>query len=300
VIGAGVRAENINVSKIVTGTQTNISFATELAEPDAGGATYGYLTLATGQADPDPAHYFAPTPWGQGPQAAPGKPVVNRAAPLPNYTQGGAQFSYDRNFTSRASVDMGAPRQVNAEAFKTGAATAVVTFRARADHTAATPLDYFLVLSVPKIQEYFDAAYDLCCSGDSNGGTYSYHRPTAATSRGAVDIYVDDLPVWSSEGVYLYPALKYGSPNDAIELAWDKPATAGTTNVYLGRLSGAQAITVTLVARADTSGVGDCGTETQGWGGNYTYERHCLYVGHGVTLSGAPAGFTLTTKVPAP
>ena len=304
--GAQAGAENINVSRIVTGTLTIINFASELAEPDTVGANFSYFTMSTGQAAPDPGPYFAPAPWGAGPAAAPTKPVLDRTTALPNYSQGGSPFTYDRNFTSKAYVNMAAAsgKQVDAEVFKSGAASSAVSYRVRVDHTAATALDYFLVLSVPKLQEYFGAAYDLCCSGDSNGGTYSYHRPTSATSRGAVDVYVDDLPVWSSEGAYLYPALANSSPNDSIELVWDKPDTPGITTLYLGRLSGAQSITVTLVARADGAGVGDCGTEPVGWGGNYTYERHCFYAGHAVMLSGggggAPVGFTLTSKAPQP
>ena len=299
-------AEHINVSRIVTGTQTSVNWSEINVLTRRGGATLSDYTLATAQIDPDKVVYFTPVPWGSVPTSTPGKPVISRVAPLADYQQNGFNFTYDRHYTSSAKVDMtpAGTKPVNASVFKGGAAMAAVSYRVQAVSTATDPVDYFVGLDVPLLLAGFQPAYNLCCSGDSNGGTYNYLRPHDATARAAVDIYVDDLPVWSSETAFIYPQTQDGSPFDRTDVAWDKPAVAGKTYLYLGPLAKGAGVVVTLVARAESAGTSDCGNQSFSFPSPPGDEKHCLDLFAQAPLAGgagnSPAGFTLFWRAPKP
>ena len=298
--------EHINVSRIVTGTQTNVDWS-ELGElMRRGGSTFSYYVMATGQIDPDKVVYFAPPPWASVPTSSAAKPVINRVAALADYQQNGFTFTYDRHYTSSAQVDLtqGATRPVSASVFKAGAAMAAVSYRVQAVHTGTAAMDYFAELNVPVIAAGFQPGYNLCCSGDSNGGTYNYLRPQSAVARVAVDVYADDLPVWSSELAFIAPPQPGAGPFDRLDLTWDRPGVAGKTVLYLGRLSPGSGVVVTLVARAESAGQGDCGNQSFGFPSPPGEEKHCLDLFASAPLTGAatgaPAGFVVFAKAIKP
>lgn len=299
-------AEQLNVSRIVTGTQTAVDW-TELNKISASVGTLSHFDLGTVSNGSGATVVYDPPPWTAALSAAPTQPKVSRVTTLKDYTDNGAQVTYDQHYTGSASVDMTpaspTPKPVISRAFKSGGASASVSYRVKVVVTSAKPLDYFVALAIPQQKRGVSPAYDLCCSGDSNGGTYSYRKPNSASARAAVDLYVDDLPVWSSESAYIYPKLAGGDAFDALEVTWDKSTAPGATTLFLGRFASGAAFVVTLVVRTEAHGDGACGTQSYGFPGPTSYAKHCLDLAQTVTLTGAagqPAGFTVFTKSPKP
>lgn len=305
-LASQAHAEQINVSRIASGTHVNVDWS-ELNQASVSGANFSWFTLVTSQAQPDARPFFAPSPWTAVTAAAPAKPKLTRTTKLDDYKQGNVPFAYDRHYTSSAVSDMTpaspATKLVASNVFKSGNAGAQVSYRVRIDATSAQPLDYFVELSIPQPKLGVEPGYDLCCSGDSNGGTYSYHRPKSASSRAAIDLYADELPIWTSESAFLYPNTgANGSPFDKLQIDWDKPTAPGKTTLYLGRLSAGASLTLTFAVRTEAHGDGDCGVQNYGFAGNQSYGVHCLSVDQSVALSGGdganPVGFTLFAKTP--
>ncbi len=294
-------AENINVSKIATGTYTQIDFAASAAQPTASGATVNFFALGTAAIDTDPGVSYANPPWTAALAATPSYPVLALQTSTQAYTQGNAQFQYDRNVSRYAVVDMSAnPKNVQAEAYPDkGSPTArsVVTYRIKVDHTGAQPLDYFINLNIPTLKRNVQPGYNLCCAGDDNGGTYDYIRPTSWDARHEVDIYVDGLPVWSSASTATYPANPQGSPFDAVEAKWDKTAGPGSSTLYLGRLSAGQSLTITFEAKADAQGQSQCGIESPGSPWSNTYTVHCLDVVEQIQMQAGSDGKAVSFSV---
>jgi hypothetical protein len=305
-IAGAARADRVNVSKVATGTFTPIVFSHYDNAPKVNGATLTYFTLATGAIDTEAATHFAETPWTAAMVAAPTYPSLARQAANAPYDQGGSHFEYgsSQSRLARAAMDVAPPKTVDASIFARGAARAgaTVTYRVRIAHTSAAALDYFVDLAVPQPKRSIQPAYNLCCSGDSNGGTYNYLRPNSAQARTEADVYVDGLPVWSSASTYVYPAVSGASPFDEADMDWDKGASPASTTLYLGRLSQGQTLTVTLEARSDVAGNSDCGMVSPGSYLSHTYTIQCLALRETVPLSGgangAPVGFTVYSKAP--
>jgi hypothetical protein len=306
-LGVGpAAADHINVSKIATGTQVNLDWNASAAKPKVSGATISWFTLATGQIDTEAGPYFVAAPWTAALAAQPTYPLLQHQAINAPYTQGTSTFEYDTQQSRLALVDMVQGKKVQAStAFKGSAsAAATLTYRARIDHTSAQALDYFIDLAVPLQQLGAQPGYNLCCSGDPDGGTYNYIRPKSWAARGEVDVYVDGLPVWSSANTAIYPDDPGGTPFDSVQVAWDKPKPPDSTTLYLGRLSSGQSMTITLEVRTDARADSDCGIQPPGSYLSHTYEIHCYRLSESAQMSGGsggqPVGFSLYSKAPPP
>jgi hypothetical protein len=169
------------------------------------------------------------------------------------------------------------------------AADARLSYRAQITNTSKLTLDYFVDLRVPAITGGPQPAYSLCCSGDSNGGTYEYMRPKGWNAQAAVDLLVDGLPVWSSEQTALDPNDgTSGGPFDELDVAWDQPAGPSTTTLFLGRIAPGGSLTVTMVIRADVNDLApDCGTQAPGSYLSHTYTLHCFDMSKQIALVNA-------------
>jgi hypothetical protein len=300
--------EQLNVSKIATGTHRAIDWSAVNALPEANdGATLSYFTLATTSIDTEATPYFAIAPWSAAYQSAPTHPKLERSEPADPYMIGNATFTYSPPISRVATADMKAsPKSV---ASRTGAkgrakASATVSYAARIEHTGSAPLDYFVELKVPSYQRDATPAYDLSSSSDSGGGTYTYHVPDSAKSRGAVDVYVDGLPVWSNESVYHFPDDPNNDPFAEQEWSWGNPAGPATSTLYLGRLSSGKSLTVTLIARTNVNAKADyCGIQGPfSPFGDPEFSVHCLQVSQSIELKrggdGEPVGFRIYSKHP--
>ncbi len=296
--------DEINVSKIATGTHTAIDWASADAQPKVAAGTLSYFTLTTAAVQADAQPFVAPPPWNAALQAAPAYPDLLRKTPLADYSQGGADFHYARDYSSLAEADMKTAKQVRAAAFRDGSGSAAASYRVQIDNTTGQALDYFVDLAVPVFTRSAEPGYDLCCSGDSNGGTYTYHRPKNAHARAAVDLYADELPLWSSESTFLYPNDgQTGSPFDKLEWQWDRAPGTGSARLYLGRLAAGGALTLTLVVRADAATLAtDCGITGGGFYGGNQYDVRCYDVQQTIKLAGgtngAPVAMSLFAKAP--
>jgi hypothetical protein len=305
-VAGAAPADEINVSRIATGTFTPITFSSYANKPTVNGAAISYFVMATGAVDTETGAHFATAPWTASLSPAPTYPDLLRQTVNAPYDQGGAHFEYAAAAARQARVSMSVvpPKTIDAATFVKGAASAgsAVTYRVRIAHTSASALDYFLDLAVPVQKLTVQPAYNLCCSGDSNGGTYNYLRPEEAQARTEADVYVDGLPVWSSASTYLYPGGATGSPFDKAQADWDKGASPTDTRLYLGRLSQGQVMTVTLEARSDVKAKSPCGIESPGSSFSKTYTIHCLELRESVRMNGgangAPVAFTVYSKAP--
>jgi hypothetical protein len=279
------RAEIINVSKIATGTNIDLS-STLLLLPANNGATLTYFSTGDAKVGSESTSYYAPAPWNAAEEMAPQAPVVIRKTTLSNYISGSTHFDYDLNYTEKGTVDTTqTPRVLGATVYKKGSASSVLSYNVRIDHTSATSLYYFIDLSVPKISHSVQPAWSLS-SPDDNGGTYSYQRPKSAISRAMVDIYVNDLPVWSSESGYMYP-LGATDPFAEFDFAWGSNSGPHTSSLFLGRLSQGQSMTITFVARTEGTGDGNsCGTEYYDTFYPPTVALHCFDMNETILMNG--------------
>lgn len=292
IAGSAAAATQLNVSQIATGTYSSLNWSVELGQANVGGWGLSYFSLATGDIDTDASAYFAPDPWSAAMTTGPGYPSLTRSKPTQNYQQGNSQFEYDHNTSRLATVEMGSAtaKTVDAEVYDGGAsgasADAVLSYRAQVTNTTAQTLDFFLDLKVPTIKRGSQPGYDLCCSGDSNGGTYAYHKPKSWNAQAAVDVLVDGLPVWSSEQTALYPNITGGTPFDEVDVDWDKANGPGTTTLFLGRIAAGKTLAVTLVVRADANDLApDCGIQAPGSYIDHTYTVHCFDLSQQVNLT---------------
>lgn len=299
-------ATQLNVSQIATGTYSSINWAMELGGANVGGWSLGYFSLATADIDTDASAYFAPDPWSAALTTGPGYPSLTRSKATQNYSQGGAQFQYDQSSSRLAEVDMASStgKTVTADVFDGGASGAsadgVLSYRAQVSNTTAQTLDFFMDLKVPTMKRSAEPGYDLCCAGDSNGGTYSYHRPKSWNAQAAVDVLVDGLPVWSSEQTALYPDTgNSGDPFDELDIAWDQPNGPSTTTLFLGRIAAGKTISVTFIVRADANDLApDCGIQSPGSHLDHTYEVHCFSLSQQVNLVSAISGMVRGPHTP--
>jgi hypothetical protein len=306
-LAAPVAAEQLNVSKIATGTFTSINWTVEAQQPLANnGAALAYFDLATGSIDTEPTPYFATPPWSALFLPFPTLPWLQRLTPTVPYMDGKSTFTYANSNSRLTRVNMLAipTKHVLSESFGSGTVAAAVSYTVRIEHTGSDPLDYFVDLQVPADTRTAAPGYDLCCPGDPNGGTYTYHQPKAAQARGAIDLYANGLPVWTNEDTYLYPGLPNSSPFDHIDFLWGKAAGPATTTLFLGRLHSGDTLTVTEIVHSDVqANAPDCGIEGPfGFYPNFDYTVHCLELRQDIQMQSGgvaqPVGFNVYSRVP--
>lgn len=295
-------AENINVSKIVTGTLQNVNWTASAKLPmDTGTATYNYSTREIAGISAENSTYYQSPPWTPAwLSSSPQLPKLERSQPTPA-TSG--NVSYASNVYQDASVNLtAAPGLAESRIFKSGSAQALANLSVHLVHTAAQPADYFVTVYVPKFTITFDAAYSIWLGSDDNGGTYDYMNPEQLRMRTAADLYVNGLPVWSSEQTYRYPEDNASSPWDKVETFWGRYQASNSDLLYLGRLKTGDSLTLSLAARGNVvSKAPDCGTEYGGYPFDPYQVIHCADASASVSLPGAETGtpgFTVFAKQP--
>jgi hypothetical protein len=289
-------AENINVSKIATGTTQSINFTTAASKPFLANVyDLSYNTKALGGISSESSDYYLPTPWTETWQAGKEYPKLQREEPTPAATD---DQKYASPFWKLALADMTvSPRLVQSRVFKSGSAKTVTTYSMKVDHFGS-PGDYFLTVHVPTFQMSFSTAYSLCCPGDYNGGTYLYKRPNKIRMRAAVDLYIDNLPAWSSEKTYTYAEDLGNNASNHFDTFWDRASSAGTDTLYLGRFNAGDSIKFSWVIRTDVvSDAPNCGDAHIGAG--YPKEKRCSDSIAKVTITGGTVpGLGFYVKAP--
>lgn len=284
-------AQAINVSKIVTGVQTatpNIGFYLPNGTPYA---NVDYYPVVHGKTGADPLDMY-PGSWAQNWANAVSNPAIKRQtnspAPVPI---GNGTISYAKPYTQLAQAGLNNQNKqfTTAATFGSGSASTESSYAVRVENFGGSSTDYYLTITVPERKQYYNPAFSLCCSGDSNGGTYGYMAPKSIASRASVDVYADGLPVWGSEKTYQFPTGANSPWADPYQLSWGSTAAANTNVLlYLGRFKTGQAVDFTIVVRTDaTANAPTCGDESS-YG---SVIRHCLDFSETITMkpSGNPA-----------
>lgn len=138
------------------------------------------------------------------------------------------------------------PNEVTVQTWKTGAGASVVSYGIRlATPTGNGTQPTFLKFTVPERLR----AYSTTRRVQSNQNFYT--NPDRAQSRAAVDVYVDGIPVWSSEENNLVPKRFNPPDNTQLQLSWDQPLDGADMTLFLGRLPPGSTRTVAVVMRAD-------------------------------------------------
>ncbi|MCX6595452.1 MAG: hypothetical protein NTV70_03695 [Acidobacteria bacterium] len=281
----------INASKTATGTETPINWANFAGAPNVNvNSALTFRELAQGKIGTEPSAYYAIPPWYQAYEASPLFPKVERFKKLAPYTDLGQSYAYGFGFAERALVDttVSPPRNMSSSTYGSGVATTALNYAIKIQHSGA-PISYFARIRSPKRTFTFQAAFSLCCSGDSNGGTYTYFKPKAARSRATADILADGLPIYSSEEIYLFPGAAAANASDKVESFWGNGKLDGSeTIIFLGKLISGQVVNLNLIVRTDAfADAKTCGTEG---GGFYqpTITRNCTKLIEALQL-GEPA-----------
>lgn len=251
---ACANAELLNVSKIVTGTEQNINWLaaafTANVFPSAN-ITSESMGRTMVQKDQVKQDAVGPGPWGPNWTTFPTNPnlVANVvASPLNKF---GVIYNYSSSSHRSATVNMTLnPAYVGSMTFGTGNSEATVSYAYKIEHFGAAQ-DYFLNVQHPTFQRNVESAYTL--TPGSNGGTYTYFKPTNANSRAAVEIYADGLPIWSSETAYHYPNGSAVYAWDNAGTSWGKASPAGYSTLYLGKLTAGKTVIITMVVRTATA-----------------------------------------------
>ena len=294
--------ENINVSQIATGTYVSLDWSLAFLNPPANnGATLTYYTTGDAKVGSQTTPYYAPDPWNLATQAIPQYPYIQRLTPLPNYSASNTPFDYDYPFTERATVNVASmPATLQASTNRSGSADTALSYSVRIDHFSSNPLNYFLNLDKPVFSRSVAPAYSLSSSSDYNGGTYSYISPTAAQARATVDVYVNDLPVWSSEDAYLYPSSIAQTAFDQLGLTWGAAEGPGKATLFLGRLNQGDSMTVTVVSKASGNATASsCGFQGNGSWWSPQYSVHCFDLTQTIQMngvSGQPPAFNISSS----
>lgn len=155
----------------------------------------------------------------------------------------------------RAAVDFdsvnhisAAPRRVNVQSWRSGSGTSATSLAVRLAVPASGSMRTFVQFAVPTlVRSGQNAKY---VGGPDETETIQ----TAAArlqGRAAVDLYVDGLPVWSSESHVLLPQRLRTANKEPFELKWDKALGSDKVTLYLGSLPAGSQHTVSLVMRSD-------------------------------------------------
>jgi hypothetical protein len=271
-----LEAATVNVSKIATGTFTPTPVLGLVVPAGTPMAAVTYYPVVDAKTGADALDLYQPGSWSSVWANNAGDPSIKRQtnSPSPTVDQYGTTVSYYLPYyeLGQAGMTNTGKQQTFAGVFRTGAATASSSYAMQVQHFGALTHNYYLSIKAPELSQKHSPAYRL--EPGSNGGTYVYYEPTAAKSRSAVDVYVDGLPVWSTERIYAYPD-GADDPFAAYEHEWGAAqSNSGDVVLYLGRLSAGQSVRITMVVRTDGQATANtCGSESAGW--NNTI-KHCF------------------------
>jgi hypothetical protein len=287
----------VNVSQIVTGQYQPVDWSKEAASGiSLGRSAYNndYSTLSSiwhlkmpvveyaPQLTYQPFRFAGPSwppAWADA-QVAPASIERNQKTPAP-VIQDGTTTQYNQPFYMQAQVSFPSPNTVAARVSH-GEAQTRLNYRIRSKNNQQTALDFFLAFGLPTISRSVHVATSLCCSGDPNGGTYTYKTQQWASSRASFDVRVDGLPVFSSASMYDFPE-DYRNGEDYYtgnqyypnHYAWDKIenrfgaqplATQKQAKLYLGKIPAGKEIVVDIVFHSDARAKApSCGTSGGGY-----------------------------------
>jgi hypothetical protein len=286
-------AAYFNVSEMVLGThQADPTIASAPKIPCGSACKYASL-IGTGM-----SNSYAITPatmitdnWSLpyvtgGNVRAPGTQFVNlEVAPPPDgvtFTSGAMGVAQRSKVIWDSTNSAIGPNVATVQTWKTGSGASVVSYGIRlTTPTGSGTPPTFLRFKVPERLRALQTTYYL------QSYQYFYSSPDRAQSRAAMDVYVDGIPVWSSELNSLVPKRYHMTYSTQLELDWDQPLDGSEVTLFLGRLPAGSTRTLALVMRADLRVDGPASCRTYANNGSF---QSCHSQREGMTLPGFDSG----------
>lgn len=149
---------------------------------------------------------------------------------------------------SPSITDPASARQLDVQTFASGTGASVLSYAVRIEAPAGPARKTFLRFAVPTlVRDGIHASQTAGPSGQQPVVTW----PKRLQARTAVDVYVDGLPVWSSESMRLQPRrYKPDTPGELVP-GWGSPMDGGTATLFLGSLPALSVRTAVIVMRSD-------------------------------------------------
>lgn len=259
-LDAALAASFHNVSMLVTGTAEPTPLIWVGAPTYACGTACLYVNSAsTGMTN---AYTMTPGPFTVGTwpplygTGVPGLASVFETLAVappndPNTTQDGGSIGVHQR--SKVEYDwqpvLGGVRQMSVQTWKTGSGASAVSYAIQ----LTTPNNHlprrtYLEFSVPELTRGWQYAGYV---GGPSGNQPITTSPKRVQTRAAVDVYIDGLPVWSSESNLLIPQ-RFDPPYDQqIKVQWGPALAADKVTLFLGTLPAGSTRTVAMVIRTD-------------------------------------------------
>lgn len=245
-----------NVSQIVLGVEEPMPIG-PVAMPPCTSCRYlgaSGVQINNGYAAWPGAYTMAnwPLPWVDTPPyhtaviddlAVPAAPPGTQYDTLPGGAVQRARVAY--NFLPQAAAEY---RRLDVQTWRSGTGASAVSYAVRIEAPAGPARRTFLRFAVP--QPLRDGKTASFVGGPSGNQPFTVW-PKRMQARTAVDVYVDGLPVWSSERLHLLPQRYASTGLGPFELQFGQPLEPGTATLFLGSLPPGSARTAVIVMRAD-------------------------------------------------
>jgi hypothetical protein len=149
---------------------------------------------------------------------------------------------------SAAPQDPASERQLDVQTWKSGSGASAASFAVRINMPAGPSRPAFLRFEVP--QQVRDWRYATQIGGPS-GNQPLVTMPARLQARSAVDVYVDGLPVWSSQSLRLLPKRYSPSVPGTVDIKTGPALDGGMVTLFLGTLPANSVRTAVIVLRSD-------------------------------------------------
>lgn len=139
-------------------------------------------------------------------------------------------------------------RQLDVQTWRSGTGASAVSYAVRINTPADGARRTYLSFEVPtSVRAWKYAGY---IGGPSGQQPYTV-LPNRMQARTAVDVYVDGLPVWSSQSMRLRPKRHGASGAAPFDLDWGDALDGSQATLFLGTLPAGSSRTAVIVMRAD-------------------------------------------------
>lgn len=149
---------------------------------------------------------------------------------------------------SASIIDPPSARQLDVQTFKSGTGASALSYAVRIEMPPGNARRTFLHFGVPTLVR--DSLHASRLGGPS-GNEPIVTRPLRLQARSAVDVYVDGLPVWSSESMRLQPQRHRPDTPGMLGPAWGPALDGDTVTLFLGSLPAGSTRTAVIVMRSD-------------------------------------------------
>ncbi|NRF71838.1 hypothetical protein HLB44_33115 [Aquincola sp. S2] len=248
-----------NVSMIVTGNPEHTPIILNNTPVHPCGTACRYVNSAsTGMSN---SYTLAPSPYTVGAwppvygTSVPGlASVFEELAVAPPSGSATVQDGGNIGVRQRSKVEydwqplLGGVRELSVQTWKTGSGASTVSYAIQLTTAKDLPRRTYLEFTAPVLTRSWQYAGYV---GGPSGNQPMTTEPNRVQTRAAVDLYIDGLPVWSSESNLLIPR-RFNPPYDQqIFVKWGQPLGDGKVTLFLGTLPAGSTRTIAMVIRTD-------------------------------------------------